>query len=538
MQRRILLYALIGFGLGAIFPVVGTLYQLSSSGTSINLDSVLILHANRPIIFLLDMIPLVLASSFALIGLQSARINQQSNQLQTELEKQSVQIQNEHYFLEALINNSSFAVVRLDTDYQIITCNQAFEKLFGYTLEEIAGNHLDDLISSGEFLDEASQMSRAVSGGNLVRKTSKRQRKDGSLIDLEIVGVPVTVAGKNIGILGLYHDISPRKEAEAALRDRESRFRSLFNQSPISLWEEDFSEVKRILDKIGDKEQIIHELNRDYELVTKCVEAVKIINVNQATLDLYNASSSDELTNNLSEIFVIESLDEFRKEILALVNGETTFECEIYNKKLNGELIYGWLKLSLPPGYEDSWERVQISILDITERKEVEEKLRYMSFHDVLTGLYNRAYFEEELERLSGSRQYPVSIIACDLDGLKQINDEFGHDTGDKAIKAAARVLDLGTFRKEDVVARIGGDEFVIILPFVDLNKTPSILDRIIDSISQYNNSSLDDDLYRPISLSLGHAVVEKGEDLHEGYKSADRAMYASKIKKKGRGSQ
>jgi diguanylate cyclase (GGDEF)-like protein len=397
---------------------------------------------------------------------------------------------------------------------------------------------LDDLISSGEFLDEASQMSRAVSGGNLVRKTSKRQRKDGSLIDLEIVGVPVTVAGKNIGILGLYHDISPRKEAEAALRDRESRFRSLFNQSPISLWEEDFSEVKRILDKIGDKEQIIHELNRDYELVTKCVEAVKIINVNQATLDLYNASSSDELTNNLSEIFVIESLDEFRKEILALVNGETTFECEIYNKKLNGELIYGWLKLSLPPGYEDSWERVQISILDITERKEVEEKLRYMSFHDVLTGLYNRAYFEEELERLSGSRQYPVSIIACDLDGLKQINDEFGHDTGDKAIKAAARVLDLGTFRKEDVVARIGGDEFVIILPFVDLNKTPSILDRIIDSISQYNNSSLDDDLYRPISLSLGHAVVEKGEDLYEGYKSADRAMYASKIKKKGRGSQ
>ena len=147
--------------------------------------------------------------------------------------------------------------------------------------------------------------------------------------------------------------------------------------------------------------------------------------------------------------------------------------------------------------------------------------------------MYNRAYFEEEMARLEGSRQYPVSIISCDLDGLKQINDQFGHDAGDRAIKGAAKVLSGHTFRKEDVVARIGGGEFIVILPKVDLDENRSILDRIDLGLSQFNNSLIDDDLYRPISLSLGHAVIQEGGSLAEGYKEADQAMYSNKQKKK-----
>ena len=169
-----------------------------------------------------------------------------------------------------------------------------------------------------------------------------------------------------------------------------------------------------------------------------------------------------------------------------MLSGVTSYECEIYQKKLTGELIYGWLRLSVPPGYEDSWERIHISIVDISDRKEAEEKLRFMSFHDALTGLYNRAYFEEEMARLDGGRQYPVSIIACDLDGLKQINDQLGHDAGDRAIKAAAKILGLHTFRKEDVVARIGGDEFIVVLPSVDLDLNSSIFERIENGINQF----------------------------------------------------
>jgi len=532
-QRRIFSYAIYGFLLGLFFPIAATAAELLSLHVRLTWPILRAIHLGLPLMLIIDVIPVVLSASFALIGIQSASFLETSSQLDEHLKTQANNIENEHYFLQALIASSSFAVVRLDAKHHVITCNQAFEDLFGYQNDEIVGKHLDNLVASDDLLVEATQISGNVSRGNIARKISQRKRKDGSLVDVEIVGIPVSVGGKNIGILGLYHDISDRKRAQQALMESEARFKSLFNESPISLWEEDFSEVKHILEKIGDKEQIFDQLNKDYTLVMECTQAVKILDVNQATVDLYNAKSKAELIQDLAEILVIESMEEFKQELIALLNGETTYECEIYQKKLTGELIYGWLRLSVPPGYEDSWERVQISIVDITDRKEAEEKLRFISFHDALTGLYNRAYFEEEIARLEGGRQYPVSIISCDLDGLKQINDQLGHDVGDRALKGAAKVLGLHTFRKEDVVARIGGDEFIVILPRVDLDLNSSILERIENGVNQYNNSNLDDDLYRPISISMGYAVVHEGQSLEDGYKIADKAMYLEKNRKK-----
>ncbi len=530
---RILTYGVYGFLLGLFFPVISTLAELSRYNLDFSLSTLRGLHLGQPLMLVIDAAPIILSASFALIGIQSARAYDTSARLDELKTDQEIQAQNEHYFLEALISSTSFAVVRLNTDHHIITCNEAFEELFGYKCEEIIGEHLDDMISSGDFHNEASQISESVSEGNLVRKISKRKTKDGSLVDVEIVGVPVTASGENIGILGLYYDISLRKKTEQALLESEARFRTLFNESPISLWEEDFSDVKNILDKIGQKEEIIDRLDMDYELVQECIQAVKILDINQATIDLYNAKSKSDILNNLADVLVVDSQEEFRKELIALVLGETSYECEIYQKKLTGELIYGWLRLSIPPGYENTWERVHISIIDITERKETEEKLRFVSFHDALTGLYNRAYFEEEMTRLQGSRHYPVSIISCDLDGLKQINDQLGHDVGDRALKAAAKILSIHTFRKEDVVARIGGDEFVVILPAVDLNESETIFDRVNSGIEKFNNSNIDDNLYRPISMSMGFAVIQEGGSLEEGYKAADQAMYLNKQKKK-----
>lgn len=533
--KRIWIYALYGFLLGFLFPLTATTLRLRELGISLTGRTLLAIHLSDPVLQIIDAAPLILATSFILVGLQSVRYQETARQLSESKEVLQEQTKYEHLFLEALIDSTSFAIVRLDSNHHIITCNEAFEELFGYTCDEIIGEHLDDMISSDDLKEEASRVSTSVSQGNLARLISKRKRKDGSLVDVEIVGVPVTVGGERIGILGLYHDISPRVNAERALRESESRFKSLFNNSPISLWEEDFSAVKVYLDSLGNKEIIQEKLANDPETLKACIDLVKILDINQATVDLYNAGSKEELLAGLSQILVDEAHVAFGKELMALVKGESSYDCEILQRKMDGDLIYGWLRLSLPLEYQDTWEKVYISIVDITERKRTEEKMRYLSFHDALTGLYNRGYFEEELQRLSDGRQYPVSIIACDLDNLKTINDKYGHDAGDKAIKAAAKILGTGTFRKEDVVARTGGDEFMIILPSVDISDHPLIVERIDKGVKRHNHSKMDDGLYRPISISVGYAVVQQGDSLEEGCKKADAAMYTVKMARKAK---
>ncbi len=167
------------------------------------------------------------------------------------------------------------------------------------------------------------------------------------------------------------------------------------------------------------------------------------------------------------------------------------------------------------------------TILDITERKQTEEKLRYMSTHDPLTGLYNRGFFQEELERLELGRQFPVSIVVSDIDKLKYVNDTLGHAEGDDLITRAALML-KGAFRAEDVVARIGGDEFAVLLPSADAGVVEDALNRVLTKIEASNATGLS----FPLSMSFGAATASKGERLEETMKLADKRMYEHKFKK------
>jgi len=167
---------------------------------------------------------------------------------------------------------------------------------------------------------------------------------------------------------------------------------------------------------------------------------------------------------------------------------------------------------------------------DITERKLTEDRLRHLSTHDDLTGLFNRAYFETELERLGGGRQFPVSVVMLDVDGLKEVNDKHGHATGDILLQKTAKVL-MEVFRAEDVVARVGGDEFAILLTHADNRLVDELLQRIIHSQETVNCS----DSECPLSLSLGAATVQNGEKLKDALKLADQRMYQDKFRKKHR---
>jgi diguanylate cyclase (GGDEF)-like protein len=160
----------------------------------------------------------------------------------------------------------------------------------------------------------------------------------------------------------------------------------------------------------------------------------------------------------------------------------------------------------------------------IIAQKGLQEKLEYVSMHDSLTGLYNRAYFQEELARLERSRRYPVSVIMIDVNWLKQTNDEYGHLAGDELLQCTAEVLRM-TLRAEDVVARIGGDEFAILLAECNASSAETIVLRIQDQIAEVNRTRKK----TLLSLAIGAATAHKPESLASALKKADEAMYKHK---------
>jgi len=184
--------------------------------------------------------------------------------------------------------------------------------------------------------------------------------------------------GKAIEVYGYLTDITELKRSEETIRESEARYRRLFESSPISLWEEDFSEVKKYF--VNLREKGIRDLRRHFkehqEELVNCASMVKVLDVNEATLAMYGARSADELRGELRRIFPPEFEDNFREEVAALWDGKTKFTIEFDNQTLSGETKHVDLLLNVVPGYEDTLAKVLISIIDLTERRRMEQRLQ------------------------------------------------------------------------------------------------------------------------------------------------------------------
>jgi diguanylate cyclase (GGDEF)-like protein/PAS domain S-box-containing protein len=204
------------------------------------------------------------------------------------------------------------------------------------------------------------------------------------------------------------------------------------------------------------------------------------------------------------------------------VDASETFENNILTK--NGEektIIWHNTVLKDEDG---NITEILSSGMNITERKEVEEKIRYMTYHDSLTGLYNRKFYEEELDRLDTSRQLPLSIIIGDVNGLKLTNDVFGHEMGDKVLKGIADMVKKST-REEDIVARWGGDEFGIILPQTYEEAVQDVMERIKENCKGAEFENI------PLSIALGSATKKEiQEEIDDLFTEAEEKMYEDKL--------
>ncbi|SDC74381.1 MULTISPECIES: HD-GYP domain-containing protein [unclassified Candidatus Frackibacter] len=189
----------------------------------------------------------------------------------------------------------------------------------------------------------------------------------------------------------------------------------------------------------------------------------------------------------------------------------------------SGNYKYALIQVNMMPNSNKSI----VSVIDITERKQAEDKVKYMNYHDAVTKLYNRKFYEEELKRLDVPRQLPLSIILGDANGLKLTNDIFGHQVGDQLLRKIAEVIKECT-REEDIVARWGGDEFGIILSQTGQEETERIISRIKSSCERSDFEPI------PPNIALGSATKEEiGQDLNEIFDKAEAQMYQDKFEHK-----
>ncbi len=213
----------------------------------------------------------------------------------------------------------------------------------------------------------------------------------------------------------------------------------------------------------------------------------------------------------------------------ALLQDHQSHESEVFISHMNS-----YFHISVNPTFDADGNlagAVHVA-RDVTKRREMEDRLRYLSTHDEMTKLYNRAFFEAEVEQIEKGRTSPISVVIADLDGLKEANDCFGHDFGDGLIRAAADLL-REIFRSGDAIARIGGDEFAVILKGVGEELLATIMDRAREMLEHGGHLS---EQGLKVRFSLGCATTEYPSRLQEAIRAADMAMYEDKKARKQKG--
>jgi diguanylate cyclase (GGDEF)-like protein/PAS domain S-box-containing protein len=392
----------------------------------------------------------------------------------------------------ALFKTIGIAAIIVDEDAKIILANREFEKITGYSRKELENKKkwIDFLANSDPLKIKEYE---DFIGNQVKRSPTKHEFKlfDRKGRTKDVIATKNLIAGTNKTVIS-FINITEMIAGGERTRISEEKYRSLIESTDDSIYM-----IDRECRYIFVNGRVLGRLK---------VSEKKIIGKRYS--DFHDTNDTREFENYVSKIF------------------KTGISCQ-YEYKSRKEERYTLRTLSpiMVPNTRNV-KYVAIISKDITDLKKTEGKLKYLSLHDPLTGLYNRAYFEEEMHRFDNSRYELVGLIVCDIDGLKLINDTLGHNKGDQLLITASKVI-RKSFREGDVVARVGGDEFAILLPNSPRSKVENICQRIKSAVSVYSRKNK----LLPLSIATGFAIRnDPNQSMAELYREADNNMYKEKL--------
>jgi len=458
----------------------------------------------------------------------------------TERKKAEEELRQSEEKFAGIFKNIPDAAFYQDTKGTILDINPRFTKVFGYTKENILGKNIDEIgLYPKSRMKEGKDLTRKTLNKDLTNFETIRQKKDGTLVPVRISTSFVKIKDKVTGIIALYQDITERKQSEKIQKVLYNISKAAnSNISLKGLYNTIHKELGKIIDTSNfyialideNKDELyfpyhIDEKDDNFPIQKFSTSNVLTAQVMKTGKPLFNTSKEYEKMIASGELNPMgsTSLQSIWLGVPLKIEGHVIGAMAV--QSYTNPNLYSKRDIKL-------MEFVSEQIATAIERKRMEEELKKLAHYDPLTGTYNRGYGLELLQRqVKIAKRSKTSFLLAytDLDNLKRINDQFGHEEGDKAITQMANLFQ-SILREVDIIIRMGGDEFLLVFPDSSLKEIPIIEKRLYDKLALQDQVSHKS--YK-IGFTVGFSCYnsEHPKSIEELMRIADQKMYKNKIR-------